>query len=298
MEKAQILVVEDEGIVAEGLKTSLERLNYVVPGIASSGEEAIEKAEKTHPDLVLMDIRLKGDMDGVEAGEQIRDRFNIPVVYLTAHTDEDTLQRAKRTEPFGYILKPFEIRELHTTVEIALHKHKTERELKQRVATILRGIADAVIATNKKGQVTFMNPLGESLTGWKQEDALGKDLREVLSIIDEEKGNFAQSPVMKAIGEGVIINLTNRWLISREGRKTPIDVSAAPVRDDTGKITGEVLVFRDISERVQAEKALRESEERFDLAVGATKDGIWDWNIITNEEYFSPRWCDSTLDKK
>jgi two-component system sensor histidine kinase/response regulator len=133
MTKAQILVVEDEGIVALNVQSSLESLGYDVPVVVSSGEEAIEEAERTRPDLVLMDIMLEGDIDGVEAAGQIRERFNIPVVYLTAYADDETLQRARITEPFGYLLKPFEERELHTTIEMALYKHKAEEERRKLI---------------------------------------------------------------------------------------------------------------------------------------------------------------------
>ena len=137
----QILVVEDEKIVAKDIQNRLRNFGYAVPAIASSGEEAIKKAAEVQPDLVLMDIMLNKSMDGVETAKQIRERFNIPVVYLTAYADDSTLQRAKITEPFGYILKPFEERELYTTIEMALYKHKMEKRLKeseQWFATTLR----------------------------------------------------------------------------------------------------------------------------------------------------------------
>lgn len=128
---AKILVVEDESIVAMDIRKRLTRLGYEVAGTASSGENAVEMATLTHPNLVLMDIMLKGEMDGIEAAGLIRDRLNIPVVYLTAFSDEDTLQRAKVTGPFGYLIKPFEERELHVTLEIALYTHGIEQSLKK-----------------------------------------------------------------------------------------------------------------------------------------------------------------------
>jgi CheY-like chemotaxis protein len=127
MEKTQILVVEDDLIIADDIKESLISLGYAVCAIVSSGEEAIEKAEENKPDLVLMDIVLEGKMNGIEAADQIHSRFDIPVVYLTAYADEKTLERAKITEPYGYILKPYEYRELHSATEIALYKHKMGR---------------------------------------------------------------------------------------------------------------------------------------------------------------------------
>ncbi|WP_370572398.1 response regulator [Methanomethylovorans sp.] len=124
MTDAKILVVEDENIVALEIKKRLQKLGYIVPGVASTGEDAISKVEGILPDLVLMDIMLKGEIDGIHAAGEIRKRFNIPVIYLTAYSDEETLQRAKFTEPYGYILKPFEEDDLRTTIEIALYRHQ------------------------------------------------------------------------------------------------------------------------------------------------------------------------------
>lgn len=128
METARILIVEDEAIVAMVIKKRLLSLGYVVSGVAASGDEAITRVEGTYPDLVLMDILLKGDMDGIEAGGIIQERFNVPVVFLTAHSDDKTLERAKQIDPYGYIIKPFTEKDLSTTIGIALHRHRTDNE--------------------------------------------------------------------------------------------------------------------------------------------------------------------------
>lgn len=133
---ASILVVEDEVIVAEDLKGRLVDLGYEVSGIAHTGRGAVDAAAETAPDLVLMDIMLRGEMDGIAAAEEIKGRFGLPVIYLTAYSDEETLERAKTAEPFGYLLKPFEERELHASIEMALHKHRLEEELKEARARI------------------------------------------------------------------------------------------------------------------------------------------------------------------
>ncbi|HMK16149.1 MAG TPA: response regulator, partial [Methanomicrobiales archaeon] len=122
MGKANILIVEDDFVIAKVLAESLQELGYQVAGIISTGEEAVERAAKVHPDLVLMDIRLKGEMDGIEAGEQIAGELHIPLVYLTAYSDERTVERAKITEPYGYLIKPFTDTELKTTLEMAIYK--------------------------------------------------------------------------------------------------------------------------------------------------------------------------------
>lgn len=128
MKKAKILVVEDQNIVALNIRNKLKNLGYTVPGTASTGEEAIRKAELTNADLVLMDIMLKGEMDGIEAAREIKTRLKIPVLYLTAYTDDETLERAKLTEPAGYISKPFKEEDLHSNIEMALHKHRAEKK--------------------------------------------------------------------------------------------------------------------------------------------------------------------------
>lgn len=131
MSKINILVVEDESIVAKDIQNSLRKLGYNVPTTVSSGEEAVATAEETSPDLVLMDIMLKGEISGIEAADQIRNNFDIPVIYLTAYADESTLAKAKITEPYGYIIKPFKEIDLHTTIEMALYKHSKEAQIRK-----------------------------------------------------------------------------------------------------------------------------------------------------------------------
>jgi len=268
---ARILIVEDEGIVAEEIRSRLKKLRYGVVAVVFSGEEAIKKAGETHPDLVLVDIRLRGDIDGVEAAQEIRARFDIPVVYVTAYADEDTLRRAKMAEPYGYILKPFEDKELRSSIEVALYKHNIERRLKESerwLATTLKSIGDAVIATNAKGRVLFMNPVAEALTGWKHKDALGKHLTEVFNSVGEETRKVVENPVEKVIREGIVVGLANHVLIARDGTEIPIDDSAAPIRDDKRNITGVVLVFYDVRERKRAEEELAKYRQHLEELVG------------------------------
>ena len=131
MAKTSILVVEDESIVAKDIQNSLKKLGYSVPSIENSGEDAIDAAGQHRPDLILMDIMLKGEISGIEAAEQIRIRYQIPVIFLTAYADESTLSKAKVTEPYGYIIKPFKEIDLHTSIEMALYKHGKEQEVRK-----------------------------------------------------------------------------------------------------------------------------------------------------------------------
>jgi two-component system, cell cycle sensor histidine kinase and response regulator CckA len=266
MTRPQIMVVEDESIVAEDMKAMLEGFGYTVPAVAFSGEEAVKKAFDTHPDLLLMDIVLKGQMSGVEAVERIRSRCNIPVVYVTAYADEKTVRRAKATQPFGYILKPFDARELQTAIEIALYKHQMEKKLherEQRLSLTLRSIDDAIITTDSRGRVTFMNPRAEALTGWSQDEGLGHQVMQVLQVRQDTAEGLAESPFVKVLHEGVAIALAdhNLRLVAKDGTERPIDDSATPLRDDHGNIIGTVLVFRDISERRQSQEYLVQAEK-------------------------------------
>jgi CheY-like chemotaxis protein len=135
MTTAKILIVEDEGVVAMNLSRTVTGWGYLVTSVASTAERAIQSAADNPPDLVLMDIGLRGDMDGIQAAQVIRERFQVPVVYLTAFADESTLERAKATEPYGYALKPFNELELKITIEMALYKHRADQALRLRSAT-------------------------------------------------------------------------------------------------------------------------------------------------------------------
>lgn len=258
MSRARILIVEDEGIIAQDIQATLERLGYEVPATAVVGEEAIEKAADLKPDLVLMDIVLWGGMDGVEAATHIRERLHIPVIFLTAHSDTATLQRAKLTGPYGYIVKPLVERELRIGVEMALQKHVMERrqaEQQQWFASTLASVGEAVIATDPLGCVRFMNPLAESITGWTSREAVGQHIDNVMVLSAEVASTGSHGPFAEAVRKGLVIDWgSNTWLWPRRGASTPIDYTAARIREEDGATAGVVVVFRDITPRREMEE--------------------------------------------
>lgn len=241
----KILVVEDEKIIAINLKENLESLGYAVVAIADSGEQAVEKASKYHPDLVLMDIRLKGNIDGISAAQEIWEHLSIPVIYVTGHSDQSTLERAKMTAPFGYILKPVKERELSVVIEIALQRYQREHLL----SAILRGMADGVIVVDTEYRINFLNRMAELLTGWQLFEARDREITEVFKLVDEQTHQPIDSPVRTVIESDTTVYLEDQlMLITKNGRVIPISDSIAPIKDNNGAITGAVLVFRDISD--------------------------------------------------
>jgi diguanylate cyclase (GGDEF)-like protein/PAS domain S-box-containing protein len=260
MSQTRILIVEDEIIVATDIQTTLLSLGYDVLDIVSSGEEAIHRVQELQPDFVLMDIRLQGELDGIQAAEAITESFSIPILFLTAYADQKTLERAKLTKPMGYILKPFEERELYTTIEVALYRHQMEKQLNEKsqwLNTVLTSIGDAVIASNLQTCVTFMNPVAEALTHWQQQDAVNRPLTEVFTILDENTRTPIGNPIAQALQTGSIAYVADgAILLSKNGTEIPIDQSASPIRDANGVIQGSVLVFRDITEKKQIQQQL------------------------------------------
>jgi len=278
MSQISVLIVEDEVIVAENLSSKLEKLGYTVIGMAINGHEAVEMVLAHRPQLVLMDIKLQGELDGIATVEKIKKHLDIPVIYLTAHSDPNTLSRAKISKPYGYVLKPFDERDLATQIELALYKHEADRRVREQrewLRVTLTSIGDAVIATDEAGLITFINPVAESLTGWKQDEAIGQPVQEVFRIVNEYTRKVVDDPVRKVLQCGRIVGLTNHTVLLRKGGgEVPIDDSGAPILDAQGRILGVVLVFRDVSERRRAEKALQMSQRKLSTILEQIPDGV------------------------
>jgi PAS domain S-box-containing protein len=283
MTNSTVLVVEDDKIIARGIAKGLKDLGYTCLGMAATGEEAIRKTIELRPDIILMDIYLGQGMDGIDAAEVIRAQLGSPVVFLTAHSDAATLQRAKLTEPFGYVLKPFEEKDLHAAIEVALYKHGMERrrlENEQWLAATLASIGDAVLATDGHGRVRFMNALAERLTGWTQSDALGGDVREIFRIIEEKTRVPVENPALSALAACAPATVVpGAILIDKTGVEKAVDACAAPIRGVNDRLSGAVLVFRDVTNRRRIEDHLHQAQKM--EAIGRLAGGIaHDFNNI------------------
>ena len=262
--KATILIVEDESIVAEDIRQTLSRLGYDPVGVVNCGEDAITTALDRKPDLILMDIMLKSDMSGIEAAATIRMQINIPVIYLTAYADQNTLDSAKKTQPYGYILKPFEEQDLKTTVEMALYKFGMEAKLRENehlLSTTLHSIADAVYTTDTEGRITFINDAALQISGQNEKESRGI-LFSTLSLLTEPETKKPADPVSAALssqqnksGELMLHNVS--------GATIPVSYQSTLNRNDTGEILGVVLVLRDNTEQWKTREILRASEKHY-----------------------------------
>lgn len=250
---AKILVVEDEAIVAEDIAYRLRSLGYDVVGAANSGEEALRQARLAGPDLVLMDIMLKGAMDGVEAAEQISRNLSLPVVFLTAHGDPATFQRAKSTVPRGYVLKPFSEADLHRNIELALGQHREASNLeraRKRLYDTLRSIGEGIVTTDSLGRITFLNEAAEEMIGRPSAEVAGLPIDDVLGLTHLEGGEPVQSSVTESLRlEQAVSSAAPLRLRSAQGIDSIIEESASPVVNAGGQTVGGIVLLRVLADR-------------------------------------------------
>src|SRR5262245_19443249 len=257
--RPRVLIVEDESLIAMELETYLGDFGLDVVGVADTGDGAIDLAAKHRPDLLMMDVMLKGAMDGIEAARRIRAALDIPVVFLTAYGDEATLERAKSTAPYGYLLKPYRPDSLRAAVMVALHKHRLELQLKQSeqwFAKTLHCLTDGVISVDPESRVRFMNPIAEALTGARPADSQGRPIDEICRLSTEADQACTDRILAEVFDKNSAVQPRGAWL-RRTDASVVVDASAAPIRDEDDRVLGGVVVLRDITERRRMEADLR-----------------------------------------
>lgn len=268
-EKTRVMVVEDEPIAAHYIKTVIEDFGYTVSDPIDNAEEAVRRVLEERPDIILMDITLEGGSDGIEAAEKIHRIADIPIVFLTAHSDRVTMNRAAATQPYGYIFKPVNERDIYINLEIAFHKHAVDRLLRENeqfLLTTLISIGEGIIVTDLNGIITLMNPVAESITGWTQDEAKGRPLYEVFRVYNEilEKIRTGNS---SSGGEEHLLNTNDFFLISKSGTATPVEFNTALISGGRDEAHGTVIVFRDVRERKNAERELHRHREHLEELV-------------------------------
>ncbi len=292
MAKSKILVVDDEHVVAHELQRSLQAQGYEV-SVAADGEKAIEQAKAMAPNLVLLDIMLPGAIDGIAAAEQLRD-LNIPVVYITGHSDDGLFDRARHTEPLAYLLKPLQLNELNRVIRLALFKRDREmareherqtqaqalRESEERFRSVVDQVTDYSIFTlDTAGHVSTWNSGAERILGYKTDDIVGRHF-EVFFSADDRRRNAPAEELEGARKDGSADD--TRWLVRQNGEQYWAEGVLTAIHDGDGTITGFTKVSRDTTERWRMQETLKEREERLRVALHAARMGTWRWDLRTN----------------
>jgi PAS domain S-box-containing protein len=264
MDLKRILIVEDEAIVAKDIELRLKEMGYEVTGMASTGDKALAILATSPTDLVLMDINLKGKMDGIDTAILVRKTHDIPVVFLTAYADGPTFERAKLTDPFGYILKPFEERALQIHIEIAFHKYQVEKRIKSRekwIESVLNSINSAVIATDIAGKITYINPSAEAFLNIQSTQLLEQSVLDSIQFQDDSGHPMLTHPIQLVLRKGTPQLFDQIGLRVQDNPPKTVQLSITGLRDHGDQLIGSVMGLSDISRRREIERDLRIAQQ-------------------------------------
>ncbi|HKK65165.1 MAG TPA: PAS domain-containing protein, partial [Clostridia bacterium] len=274
----KILLVEDEALIALSEAQMLKKHGFEVDTVYT-GEQAVEKVDADPAiELILMDIDLGTGIDGTQAAEQILEQYDLPIVFLSSHTEPEVVQKTEGITSYGYIVKNSGEMVLLASIKMAFRLYEAQLELKRQKKGLwitLNSIGDAVISTDVKGRVIRMNPVAERLCGWQLENARGRSLEEVFHIVNADTLRRVSNPVARALESGEVVGLANHtMLIARDGAEYQIADSAAPIRDDNGVISGVVLVFRDVTAEYQQRQELLRTKDELDGMLQLLPEGF------------------------
>lgn len=253
MHKKKIFIVEDEPIIALEISELIKTFGYNVVDIAIDGDSAIKGILDEKPDLVLLDIALKGTIDGIMVAEEIKKQYDVPIVYITAFSDHETISRVKHTQPHGFLIKPFNRRELETTLELAFYKFGIEQKLIENevwLSTTLKSIGDGIIATDKDGKIKFVNNVAATILELGDSNIVGEKIEKVFYIHNDKSNIPLENPVSFLLRKGDGLESSDEYiLLSHKNNKVAIEEKTTLIKDKFNEIIGVVLVFRDITER-------------------------------------------------
>ena len=298
MIKAKILVVEDEVIIGMEIKQNLQNLGYEVTSIVDTGDDAINKAEQDKPDLILMDIRIQGDKDGIDTAEEIRNKFGIPVIFSTAYLDQERIERAKITMPFGYVLKPIQERDLKVTLEMALYVAKVDAERKKAEEIVKkkeRQLAESQRVAKLGGWIWYIE---SDTLEWTDEtcrrfDQNPETFKPSFEYFTDRIHPNDKEKIQIAINE-TIKNDTTYYvqgrIINETGREWVMEAFGVVDRDKEGNPISLTGTAQDITERKHVENELLKQKMLLENAESLTNTGAWEWNIIEDKWMFSHQW--------
>ena len=260
MMKKQILIVEDDEIIASIISQMLERKGYSIIGITPSGEDAIMKSAALKPDLVLMDIHLSGLMDGVTAARFIFQLFSYPIVFLTAMFDDEQLEKAKIAQPLGFILKPFTDRDLLSNVELALYNHNIRKKYLGnhtfRDLNKIMNSMDAIFVLDTEGRIIFLNPYALYFIDLPEHQILMSYWRDVMMLINDQTGEQLEDPVPKVTSQNIsVIHEFNTALVTKPGKRWKVGIIIQPLMDENDALFG---ILMQIKEKTRAQIKMAE----------------------------------------
>ena len=257
----RLILVEDEFVIATDIQSRLRGTGYDIVGIVATGEDAIAQAGELRPDLVLMEIVLKGEMDGIDAAQQITERFDIPIIFLTAHTDAATVKRATATASYGFLVKPFDELELRAAIEMAIHRHDTEakaRESDRHIRELTESLSEVIFETDMAGNITFINRAGLKEFGYTQEQV--EEGMTLYDFVPPDKHEEIRESIAQAV-----IDEPSEWIevpgLRRDGSTFPVSVRASVIVRE-GVPVGIRGIALNVTEQKRAEQKVEESERR------------------------------------
>ncbi len=273
MPKARVMIVEDEVIIGMDLKMQLESFGYEVPSLVASGEAALSLVKEESPDIVLMDIVLKGSMDGIECAEKMRSDYDIPIIFTTAYADRERLNKVKFVLPFGYLIKPYNERNLQVTMEMALYtakiqaeRKKTEealRESERRYRELVENANTIIMKVARDGTIVFFNEFAQKFFGFSEKEILGRSVIGSVVPLRESSGRDISRIVQEVVRNPQYFEEFENENMRKNGERVWVNWRNKPLCTEAGEVTGLLSIGTDVTKRVHAERALRKSEERY-----------------------------------
>ena len=251
MQEKSILIVEDEGVVALSIKAALTKMGYTVVGIAVSGNEAIALAMEKKPDVILMDIHIKGDIDGIQTTEKINAVMDVPVIFLTAYADDETVSRAIRTGSHSYLVKPYNPRELYSNIEFAIYKHRLKFRTgsdRERLELFLTKAPEAGLIIDMRNSIVFANSASETLLGWTREEMQGKNFFTLTNPAISTAAGPVDTLIKSIMNLDAIYYLPPSATVStKSGRNRTVTIKTGIIREDSGENRNILILLQEHS---------------------------------------------------
>lgn len=296
MSKGKILISEDEKSVAAVLRRMVTSLGYEVVANVKSGIDAISFANELKPDLIIMDISLEGDMDGIEAATIINKENNIPIVFITAFSDEITLKRAMESGPYGYILKPFELNTLKTTLDISLYKSRIEKQIKESELwwkSSFNSVEEAIIMTTQDGNINYINSSTEKITGFKLSECKDLKFEDVFKIYKKVPDEYFICAIQDHEKNPQDL-LNSKWLIDKYGKQIPIEETVSDIKDENNNLLGKVITIKDITQKRESQLAVVTARNFYISLLEDFPVPVWRANAEGIFNYFNRTWLELT----